>query len=151
VAYDRYDVNGFLGERKIHLYRLAYFQVALHQRSETTFADIQTDTVKRVGRRSRQLPQFKRYAEKRPLVSSRTYRRALRQIVRCNVHCSAHSPLIHLRTPSLEPNLAESSARTQLGMSRKSCQSAQLADNRENHEGTYFRVQRGNLNKKVKS
>jgi len=36
-------------------------------------------------------------------------------------------------------------------MSRKSCQSAQLADNRENHEGTYFRVQRGNLNKKVKS
>ena len=25
VAYDRYDVNGFLGERKIHLYCLSYF------------------------------------------------------------------------------------------------------------------------------
>lgn len=96
VADDRYDANRPLCERKIHLYWLAYFQVALHQRPQATFADIQADGVKRVWGRPRQLPKFKRYAEERPLVFSRTYRRARRHIFRCSVHCSAHNLLIHL-------------------------------------------------------
>lgn len=48
MAHDRYDAKSSLGERKIHLYGLAYVQIALHQRSKTTFADIQADGVKRI-------------------------------------------------------------------------------------------------------
>ena len=63
VTHDRNDANRSLGERKIHLYRLAYLQIALHKRSKTALAYIQADGVKRVWRRPRQLPQFQRYAE----------------------------------------------------------------------------------------
>jgi hypothetical protein len=95
------NVDGCTCQWKVHLYGFAYTQVSLHKSSDTAFADVEANRVQWVRGWSLQLSQFKRYAEQRARVFSRTRRAGFCSIFRHERHLHTRIPLIIVLSPGL--------------------------------------------------